>query len=132
MGQFVNKEDEKSAQLLEAYKKHEPLSDEEVKLLKLLRVHGKKLLPYIANNFKKLVCHMSDPLNISAMLAYRVSPAKTNSKRPDAINVTEMAAREGYSVSHITGLLRDQGYVVKYDRNRIYCLDKVITYVEVK
>lgn len=132
MALYVNEEDERAAKLLDSYREHEPLSSEEIKLLRILRQHGKLLAPYVTHNFRKLVNHMSDPLNVSKMLAYRIAPAKSNSKHPMVINISEMAAKEGYSVNHIATLLRDKGYKVKYDRNRIYCLDRVITYVEVK
>ena len=132
MERYANVEDERAAKLLDSYKQHKQLSDEEAKLLKVLRTHGTLLLPYINNNFKRLVSHVCNPLNVDLMLAYKVSPAKSNSKHPDVINVTDMATQEGYSVHHIATMLRDQGYKVKYDRNRVYCLDRVITFVEVK
>lgn len=132
MARYVNEEDERAAKLLDNYREHVPLSNEEIKLLKILRQHGKLLAPYVTHNFKKLVSHMSDPLNINKMLAYRIAPAKSNSKHPLVINISDMAAKEGYSVNHIATLLRDQGYKVKYDRNRVYYLDRVITYVEAK
>lgn len=132
MERYLNAEDEKAAELLARYRAHEQSNWEEAALLRLLRSKGKLLLPYTSHNLKRLVSHLCEPIKVSKLLEYSIAPLKKNSKHKNVVNVTDMAKCEGYSTQHLSGLLKEQGYIVKYDRNRVYDLDRVITYIEVK
>ena len=114
---YASPQDEKLSLLLERIRDGE-MTKKDKKLLYGLRDMKELIEPYVSGKFMDL---------LAESVRYRFSYISSG-----IIDITTTAQDRGVSTSVISRELRELGYEIKYDRNRKYCKERVITYAEVR
>lgn len=112
------------------YLAKEKLANEEERLVNLLAVGGKDLLPYAEGALLELLQIIVSPTQVKEMLSFKMYPVIKGKERR-IVNVTAYAQALGCSTQAVTKELKQKGYKIKYDRNRLMDKNRVITYIEV-